>query len=111
MMGIIYNARSIRSKELPYIDVLSESINNALRLLIGWFAVTSKFMPFVSTALDHWMGDAFLMTAKRFSEHISIGDETKAALYRKSFEYHNEKSLLISAVFYSLLSIFFCGIY
>jgi 4-hydroxybenzoate polyprenyltransferase len=110
-MGILYNVRPIRSKELPYIDVLSESINNAIRFLIGWFAATSLFIPPVSIVLGYWMGGAFLMATKRFSEYRAIGDKTKASLYRKSFKYYDEKSLIISAVFYSLLSVFFCGIF
>jgi 4-hydroxybenzoate polyprenyltransferase len=51
------------------------------------------------------------MAVKRFSEYRSIRDKTKASLYRKSFKYYNEKILLISAVFYALLSVFFCGIF
>ena len=110
-MGIIYNVPPIRSKEIPYIDVLSESINNALRLLIGWFIVTDKFLPPVSIVLGYWMGGAFLMALKRFAEYRMIRDENRAALYRKSFKYYNEKSLLLSAFFYAMLSVFLCGIF
>lgn len=35
IMGILYNVRPIRTKEIPYVDVLSESINNAIRLLMA----------------------------------------------------------------------------
>jgi 4-hydroxybenzoate polyprenyltransferase len=111
IMGIVYNVRPIRSKEIPYIDVLSESLNNALRLLIGWFIVTSVFLPPVSIVLGYWMGGAFLMATKRFAEYRMIGDKDQALLYRKSFKYYSEKSLLISAFFYALLSVFFCGIF
>ena len=46
VMGIVYNVRPIRTKEVPYLDVLSESVNNALRLLLGWFAlIQSQFPP------------------------------------------------------------------
>jgi len=110
-MGIVYNVPPIRLKEIPYVDVLSESINNALRLLIGWFIVTSKFLPPVSIVLGYWMGGAFLMAAKRFAEYRMIGDKSTAALYRKSFKYYSEKSLLLSAFFYAMLSVFFCGIF
>ena len=30
VMGIVYNVRPLRSKDVPYVDVLSESINNPL---------------------------------------------------------------------------------
>jgi 4-hydroxybenzoate polyprenyltransferase len=111
IMGILYNVRPVRSKEIPYFDVLSESVNNALRLLIGWFCVTSKYLPPASIVFGYWMGGAFLMAAKRFAEYRMIGDKTQAGLYRKSFKYYSEKSLLISAFFYAMASVFFCGIF
>ena len=37
VMGCIYNIPPIRSKDQPYLDVLSESINNPLRMLAGWY--------------------------------------------------------------------------
>lgn len=39
LMGIVYNVPPVRTKERPYIDVLSESINNPLRLVLGWAAI------------------------------------------------------------------------
>jgi 4-hydroxybenzoate polyprenyltransferase len=41
VMGIAYNVPPLRTKEWPYLDVLSESINNPIRLLLGWFALVS----------------------------------------------------------------------
>ena len=38
VMGTHYNMRPFRTKEIPYVDVLTESINNPIRLLLGWFA-------------------------------------------------------------------------
>jgi len=111
LMGIIYNVRPLRTKEIPYLDVLTESVNNAIRLLIGWFIVTSRYEPPVSIVFGYWMGGAFLMAAKRFAEYRMIGDKSQAALYRKSFKYYSEKSLLISTFFYAMLAVFFCGIF
>lgn len=115
IMGIVYNVPPIRSKELPYLDVLSESINNALRLLTGWFCVTSTYQPPASIVLGYWLGGAFLMAAKRFAEYRMIltegGGKTQAGLYRKSFIYYSEKSLLVSCFFYAMSSVFFCGIF
>ena len=111
LMGIVYNVKPLRSKEIPYVDVLSESINNAIRLLIGWFAITSQFIPPVSIILGYWMGGAFLMATKRYSEYRMIGDKSIAASYRKSFQKYTEESLLLSAFFYALLSVFFCGVF
>ena len=111
VMGIVYNVKPLRSKDIPYIDVLSESLNNAIRLLIGWFLITNRILPPLSIVLGYWMGGAFLMAIKRFAEYRMIGNPTTAALYRKSFLYYNEKKLLVSSFFYALLSIFFCGIF
>ena len=45
VMGCVYNIPPIRSKDLPYVDVLSESVNNPIRLLLGWFAVDPVDFP------------------------------------------------------------------
>jgi 4-hydroxybenzoate polyprenyltransferase len=110
-LGVSYNVRPIRTKDLPYIDILSESLNNAIRLIIGWFCITVMYLPPVSIVFGYWMGGAFLMAAKRFAEYRMIGDPGQAKLYRKSFGRYSELSLLLSTVFYGFLSIFFCGIY
>ncbi|GMO48577.1 MAG: hypothetical protein Ta2B_30300 [Termitinemataceae bacterium] len=107
-----YRASSKKtSNSLRYKDVLSESLNNAIRLLIGWFIVTEAFAPPISIILGYWMGGAFLMAIKRFSEFRMIGDTMKAGLYRKSFKYYTEEALLISAFFYAMLASFLCGIF
>lgn len=111
VMGILYNVKPIRTKEIIYIDVLSESINNAIRLLIGWFAITSLYFPPISIVLGYWMGGAFLMAVKRYAEYRMIGNPEVAGLYRKSFKYYTENSLLLSAFYYGLMSVFFCGIF
>lgn len=110
-MGLLYNVPPIRLKEIAYIDVLSESVNNAIRLLVGWFLIAVSTAPPVSIVFGYWMGGAFLMAAKRFAEYRMIGDARQAGLYRKSFAHYSEKSLLISAFFYALLAVFFCGIF
>src|SRR5262249_27773902 len=54
VMAIAYNVPPLRTKEWPYLDVLSESVNTPIRLLLGWFAlVPSKFPP-VSLAISYW---------------------------------------------------------
>ena len=111
VMGVIYNVKPVRSKDLPYLDVLSESINNAIRFLLGWFAITSKFFPPVSIIIGFWFGGAFLMAVKRFSEYRMINNPEIAGLYRKSFKHYTERSLLISSFFYAMCSIFFIGVF
>ena len=53
-MGCVYNIPPVRSKDLPYVDVLSEAINNPIRMLAGWFIVTS-----VTVALSNTVTPSF----------------------------------------------------
>ena len=111
LMGVVYNVRPFRTKDIPFLDVLSESVNNAIRLLMGWFIITELFFPPCSLIFGYWMGGAYLMATKRYAEYRMINDRALAALYRKSFRYYSEKSLLISALFYAMTSVFFIGIF
>ena len=78
IMGMIYNIPPVRSKDWPYLDVLSESVNNPIRLLLGWFAVKAMEVPPVSLLIAYWMIGAFFMATKRFSEYRSIGNPVTA---------------------------------
>jgi 4-hydroxybenzoate polyprenyltransferase len=110
-MGIVYNVRPIRSKDRAYLDVLSESVNNPIRFLLGWFAVTGAVVPPASVLLAYWMGGAFLMGTKRYSEYRRIADPELAGLYRRSFRSYSENSLLLSSFFYALCSAFLIGVF
>ena len=55
VMGVLYNVKPIRTKELPYLDVLSESINNPIRLFLGWFPLIPDRVPPLSLVLSYWM--------------------------------------------------------
>jgi decaprenyl-phosphate phosphoribosyltransferase len=111
VMGILYNVKPIRTKDVVYLDVISESINNAIRLAMGWFIVTSDILPPSSLIIGYWMGGAFLMAVKRYAEYRFIGDKAVAGLYRRSFVYYTEHSLLVSAFFYGISSTFFIGVF
>lgn len=111
VMGMIYNIPPIRSKELPYVDVLSESINNPIRLMLGWFAVTNLEFPPVSLLIAYWMIGAFFMASKRFSEYRAINDPAAAAAYRSSFRHYDEQKLLVSMFFYTTCFALFLGIF
>ena len=109
LMGCLYNIPPVRTKDLPYIDVLSESINNPLRFCLGWYMVTATILPPASLLVSYWMLGAYFMALKRFSEHRQINDTALAISYRKSFLYYNQESLLSSAVFYAVTSMLFLG--
>ncbi|MGV3516475.1 UbiA prenyltransferase family protein [Luteitalea sp.] len=111
VMGVLYNVPPVRTKEWPYLDVLSESINNPLRLLLGWFVLVDSHMPPTSLAVAYWMAGAFLMAVKRFAELRHIGDRGVAAAYRQSFRHYTEERLLLSSVFYAIVGAVFGGIF
>lgn len=111
IMGVLYNVRPFRTKDRVYLDVLSESVNNPLRLLLGWFIVIHGVLPPSSIILAYWMGGAFLMAVKRYAEYRFIGNPETAGLYRRSFLFYSEEKLLLSAFFYALSSVFFLGVF
>jgi 4-hydroxybenzoate polyprenyltransferase len=114
LQGIVYNVPPIRTKDKAYFDVLTESINNPLRLMIGWAMVDSTTLPPSSIILMYWAGGAFLMVAKRLSEFRQIEASHGRALlerYRASFASYSEVSLTTSCLVYALLSIFFLAVF
>jgi decaprenyl-phosphate phosphoribosyltransferase len=111
IMGFLYNVKPFRTKDVVYLDVLSESVNNPIRFVLGWLLMKLAFFPPSSILIAYWMGGAFLMAAKRFAEYRFINDPQTAGLYRKSFRFYTEEKLLTSTVFYALCSSFFLAIF
>jgi hypothetical protein len=114
LQGLVYNVPPLRTKDKPYLDVLSESINNPLRLMIGWAAVDPTTLPPSSILLSYWLGGAFLMAAKRYSELREIVASHGRELlvrYRVSFAGYSEVSLNTSCFVYGLLSTFFLAVF
>jgi len=109
VMGCFYNIPPARTKDVPYLDVLTESINNPLRMLLGWFAVTSVLVPPISLLISYWMIGCYFMGLKRFSELSEIGDRAVAGAYRASFKRYTPESLLVSVVFYASTAMLFFG--
>jgi 4-hydroxybenzoate polyprenyltransferase len=109
IMGCVYNIPPVRSKDIPYIDVLSESINNPLRFCLGWYSVVTAMLPPASLLISYWMLGCYFMSLKRFSEYRQIADPAAAAGYRSSFRYYSEESLLNSATFYAAACMLFFG--
>jgi 4-hydroxybenzoate polyprenyltransferase len=109
IMGCLYNIPPVRTKDVPYLDVITESINNPLRMLLGWFAVTSVLVPPVSLLIAYWMIGCYFMALKRRSELSEIGDRKVAGAYRASFKYYTPDSLLVSVLFYACTAMLFLG--
>src|ERR1700747_308325 len=107
LMGCIYNIPPVRSKDLPYVDVLSEAINNPLRMLAGWYLSGTTLIAPASLLLSYWMVGCYFMAIKRFAELRDIGDRHQSANYRKSFGFYNEQRLLVSIMFYGSVAMLF----
>ena len=111
VMGCLYNIPPVRTKDKPYLDVLSEAINNPLRLLLGWYCTGIQALPPASLVMAYWMVGAFFMAVKRFAEFRRISDPQRAAAYRRSFSYYNEERLLVSITYYGVAFGLFFGIF
>lgn len=111
MMGLLYNVKPFRTKDRAYLDVISESINNPIRLCMGWLIAVPLAFPPSSILLGYWFGGAFLMAVKRYAEFRTIGDPKIAGLYRQSFQRYTEQSLLASAVFHAMAASLFLGVF
>lgn len=114
LAGVVYNVPPLRSKDRAYVDVLSESLNNPLRLVLGWAMVDPHTLPPVSVLLSFWFGGAFLMNSKRLAEFRDIVAELgqeRLALYRKSFAHYSEARLSVANLTYALLCALFLAIF
>jgi 4-hydroxybenzoate polyprenyltransferase len=111
--GFLYNVRPFRTKDLPFLDVISESFNNPLRLLLGWFMIAPTHLPPASLLLAYWAGGAFLMTVKRFAEHrfLSDGSAGTVARYRPSLAGYKDSTLIIAALIYAQLFAFMMAVF
>ena len=113
LAGFIYNVRPVRTKDIPFLDAISESANNPVRFLIGWYAFAPvHIFPPVALLVAWWSFGNFLMTAKRLSEFRLLKD--KAADYRLSHKRYSRAALLagmISSAAVFLLSFIYFAIH
>lgn len=114
LSGLLYNVRPIRTKDRAYLDVISESINNPLRLTLGWTMIDPTSLPPSSLLLAYWGGGAFLMAAKRLSEYRDIQADAGIGvlhLYRRSFRYYTAENLTVSCFLYAISCAFFLAVF
>ncbi len=114
LQGVAYNVPPLRTKNQAYLDVISEAVNNPLRLTIGWTMVDPTSLPPASVILLYWAGGAFLMAAKRLSEFreiVASHGQALLARYRASFARYTEVSLTVSCFVYALVSSFFLAVF
>ena len=108
IMGCVYNLRPFRTKDIPYVDVLSEAINNPLRLAAGWFIVSSRLPP-ISLLVSYWMVGCYFMALKRYAEHLRLKDDGSLSQYRKSLHFFTPELLLYCVVYYGSAAMLFFG--
>lgn len=114
LQGIVYNVPPLRTKDKAVFDVISESINNPLRLAIGWAIVDPSSLPPSSLIAAYWFGGAFLMGAKRLSEYREIASSYGVDVltrYRASFRHYDEVSLTALCLGYALFCVALLGIF
>jgi decaprenyl-phosphate phosphoribosyltransferase len=100
--GFMYNIKPIRTKDIPFLDSISESANNPIRFLIGWFAFSSAYpFPPLSLLMCWWFFGNFLMISKRLSEFRLLKD--KAENYRSSLSKYSIPSLVFGMILSGVL--------
>ena len=95
--GLIYNIKPFRLKDRIYLDVINESINNPIRLFLGWYMVVDNLsiLPPVSLILFYWFSGGFLMTSKRLSEikfFKKYSNSLNLKKYRPNYKYYSENN-------------------
>jgi 4-hydroxybenzoate polyprenyltransferase len=78
-------------------------------MLAGWFIAGGQSVAPGSLLLSYWMIGCYFMGMKRYAEFRDIGDQGRAAAYRKSFAFYTEERLLVSVMFYGSASMLFLG--
>lgn len=109
IMGCVYNISPLRSKDKPFVDVLTEAINNPIRLLAGWYIVGVAAVPPASLLISYWMVGCYFMAIKRYAELREISQNISAGDYRPSFRYYTLENLLVSIMFYGSTAMLFFG--
>jgi 4-hydroxybenzoate polyprenyltransferase len=114
LSGVIYNVQPLRTKNRPYLDVISESVNNPIRLMLGWAMIAPESLPPSSLMIAYWAGGAFLMAAKRLSEYREIAASPNLHVleqYRRSFRWYTADTLTVSCFVYALVSMFMAAVF
>ena len=98
--GLAYNLPPFRLKDWPYLDAVTESLTNPIRIGIGWYAVGSEAPPGL-LLVAVWAFGAFLMTGKRLAELRLLGD--RAARYRPTFRAYSVTWLFVIQLLHAVV--------
>jgi len=108
IMGCAYNLQPLRTKDIPYLDVPSEAINNPIRLAAGWLLVSSTIPP-ASLLLSYWLVGCYFMALKRYAEQRHLKQDDSLARYRRSLAFVTPELLLTCVIFYASAAMLFFG--
>ena len=111
VMGCVYNVPPVRAKDIVFVDVLTEAVNNPLRFLAGWYMTGSVALPITSLLVSYWMAGCYFMAIKRFAECRDLPSHEARVAYRRCYRFYTEQNLLISILFYGSLAMLFFGSY
>lgn len=114
ILAVLYNCKPIRVKDRLYIDVITESANNPIRLIFGWALVTTSYFPPLTLTLSFWALGVFLMSSKRYAEIHQLQKTMTSddiAKYRKSLARYSITSLSILSNFSGLFAVLLLGIF
>ena len=112
--GLIYNLKPFRFKDIVYLDVITESLNNPIRLSLGWYMVTDNYIFSTEYLNFYWFTGAFLMACKRISEiryFMKYSNEDNLINYNKNYKYYSQNNLIISCLFYLMIVSFNIAIF
>jgi 4-hydroxybenzoate polyprenyltransferase len=107
-LAALYNIKPIRLKDRRFLDILCESANNPIRLIVGWQIHDYTSIPPLSILMAFWLIGSFLMGAKRISELDELRgtiSEEDLHSYRKSLSHYTITSLNIVVLTSSHLGI------
>jgi decaprenyl-phosphate phosphoribosyltransferase len=112
--GLLYNVKPFRIKDVLYFDVILESFNNPIRLMLGWSIISENTIAPLSLIITYWFGGAFLMTSKRLAElrYMKEIDMLENLIeYRPNFKKYSENALIIALFVYAIFSSFNAGVF
>jgi decaprenyl-phosphate phosphoribosyltransferase len=98
--ALVYNLPPMRLKDWPYLDAVTESLTNPIRIAIGWSAVAPGTPPAL-LLVAFWAFGAFLMTGKRLAELRLLGD--LAARYRPTFRAYSITGLCVIQLLHAVV--------
>jgi len=110
VMGVLYNVQPFRLKDRYYLDVISESINNPIRVALGWYIVIREVYFPASAFIAFWAAGVFLMSLKRYTEITILGESGSLAQYRKSFRSWTPSKLLKFSLTGAITTTIFLGV-